>query len=282
MSLWWTEHWCSTHGSCLQTESSSDHQPLCCRVLCAHFLSRLLSPHHYLSFWPFTCNSFSVLSIQSLIDLVKQVERCRITLLDGEDQSESHEGFLSSAQLLHVSHFRLVSAERNLQKGKSRLRGGKWQSVQRNYLFFLRWCFNSQDLDGASQNYMSGKCWPRWQKKSYLDSHSSELLHDVSLSLLLGRTVIIVIALETRVLISKTLVSALPHVCSKGAVGFLQTFIFHFFKKRNSPLCLPASWRGFHIPQAPVSWKFPWSILTPEIMGEKMLSSVRWKSFKNK
>ncbi len=39
--------------------------------------------------------------VQGLVDLVKEVERGRVTALDGEDEGEGHQCLLSSRELLH-------------------------------------------------------------------------------------------------------------------------------------------------------------------------------------
>jgi len=55
-----------------------------------------------------------MLGIKGLIDLVKQVERRRVALLDGEDEGQRYERFLPAGQLLHVSHLRTVAREWHL------------------------------------------------------------------------------------------------------------------------------------------------------------------------
>ena len=66
-----------------------------------------------------TCDGLPVLRIQRLIDLVEQIERRRIALLDREDERQRHEGFLSAAQLLHVPHLSTVTTERHLRNNQS-------------------------------------------------------------------------------------------------------------------------------------------------------------------
>ena len=55
-----------------------------------------------------------MLGVEGLVDLVKQVERGGVTLLDGKDQSQSHQRLLTSRQLLHLSHLTLLPCERHL------------------------------------------------------------------------------------------------------------------------------------------------------------------------
>ena len=62
-----------------------------------------------------TCNSLPVLRIQSLVDLIKEVEWCRIALLDGEDEGQCDEGLLTAGQLLHISHLSPDAGEWHLQ-----------------------------------------------------------------------------------------------------------------------------------------------------------------------
>ena len=57
-------------------------------------------------------HSASVLGVQSSINLVKQVEGCRVAALDGKDESQRHEGLLPSGQLLH--HAGLASSKGHL------------------------------------------------------------------------------------------------------------------------------------------------------------------------
>ena len=57
-----------------------------------------------------TCNCRPVLGVQVRVDLVEQVERRRITLLDGEYCRQSHERFLPTRELLYAKalvHFRV-------------------------------------------------------------------------------------------------------------------------------------------------------------------------------
>jgi len=62
----------------------------------------------------FTWDGLPVLGVEGLIDLVKQVERGRVTLLNGEYQGQSHQRLLASRQLLHLSHLALLPCERHL------------------------------------------------------------------------------------------------------------------------------------------------------------------------
>lgn len=64
-----------------------------------------------------TRHGLPVLSIQGLVDFIKQVEGRRVALLNGKDEGESHQGFLSSWQLLHLSHLTLLPREGHLQRG---------------------------------------------------------------------------------------------------------------------------------------------------------------------
>ena len=43
-----------------------------------------------------------MVGVQGLVNLVKQVKRGRVTLLDGKDERESNETLLSSRQLLEL------------------------------------------------------------------------------------------------------------------------------------------------------------------------------------
>lgn len=86
----------------------------------------------------FTCHSFSMTGIQCLIDFVKQVERCWVTFLDGEDERESNQRFLASRELLHVPHLWWLARERDLQRTKQHMPAMKrkygqnksWELVQ--------------------------------------------------------------------------------------------------------------------------------------------------------
>lgn len=71
-----------------------------------------------------TRHGFSVLCVQGLVDLIEQVERCRVALLDGENESERHERFLTSRQLLHLSHLSLLTRERYLRQEQDLMRTG--------------------------------------------------------------------------------------------------------------------------------------------------------------
>ncbi len=62
-----------------------------------------------------TSHWVSVLWIQCLIYLIKQVKRGRITFLNGKDEGQSHEGLLASGQLLHLLGFWSHTGEGNLQ-----------------------------------------------------------------------------------------------------------------------------------------------------------------------
>ena len=54
--------------------------------------------------------------IERLIDLVKEIERHWITLLNREDESQSHHRFLSSRELRHFARFRSLAGERNFDQ----------------------------------------------------------------------------------------------------------------------------------------------------------------------
>lgn len=47
-----------------------------------------------------TSHSMPVLRVKGLVNLVKQVKRGRVTLLDGKDESEGHQRLLPSRELL--------------------------------------------------------------------------------------------------------------------------------------------------------------------------------------
>jgi len=61
-----------------------------------------------------TGDGLSVLRIKRLVDLVKEIERRRVALLNGEDERQRYERLLSTGQLLHVSHLGLVAGKRYL------------------------------------------------------------------------------------------------------------------------------------------------------------------------
>lgn len=66
-----------------------------------------------------------MLSVQRLVDLIKQVEGGGVTLLDGEDEGQRHQGLLAPRQLLHLPHLTLLPREGHLQaKGGTAVRGG--------------------------------------------------------------------------------------------------------------------------------------------------------------
>ena len=54
--------------------------------------------------------------VQSLVNLVKQVEWGGIALLDGEDECEGNQGLLPPRQLLHVAHLSFVAREGDLAR----------------------------------------------------------------------------------------------------------------------------------------------------------------------
>ena len=62
-----------------------------------------------------TADGCSVLRIQSGVDLVEEVERSRITSLDGKDQCQCHHCHLSPGQLFHGLSVSLAS-EGNLKR----------------------------------------------------------------------------------------------------------------------------------------------------------------------
>ena len=66
-----------------------------------------------------TCYSLSVLGIKGLVNLVKQVEGGRVTLLNGKDEGQSHQRFLSPGQLLHVAHLCFVACEGHLERERT-------------------------------------------------------------------------------------------------------------------------------------------------------------------
>ena len=49
--------------------------------------------------------------VKRLVDLIEQIERRRVALLNGEDERERDERLLAARQLLHVLHLRLVARE---------------------------------------------------------------------------------------------------------------------------------------------------------------------------
>lgn len=59
-----------------------------------------------------------MLGVQGLVDLIKQIERGGVTLLDGKNKGQSHQRLLPSRQLLHLPHLSLLPRERHLQDGR--------------------------------------------------------------------------------------------------------------------------------------------------------------------
>ena len=74
----------------------------------------------------------AVLRVQRGVDLVEQVERHRVAPLDGEDQPDRDDGFLTAAELFH--HHRLALPERNLDLDAAVLLG---ESPRRGVLLRL-------------------------------------------------------------------------------------------------------------------------------------------------
>lgn len=62
-----------------------------------------------------------MLGVQGLVDFIKQVKGSRVTLLDGEYQSQSNQRLLTSGQLLHLPHLPLLPGEGHLQRGSAAL-----------------------------------------------------------------------------------------------------------------------------------------------------------------
>lgn len=58
-----------------------------------------------------TSDGLPVLGIKCLVDLIKEVERCRVTLLNGKDERQCNQRLLTTRQLLHVPHLCLVASE---------------------------------------------------------------------------------------------------------------------------------------------------------------------------
>jgi len=63
-----------------------------------------------------TCHGLPVLGIKCLVNLIKQVEWRRVTLLNGKDERQCDKRFLSTRQLLHVSHLGFVTSKRHLHQ----------------------------------------------------------------------------------------------------------------------------------------------------------------------
>lgn len=59
-----------------------------------------------------------MLGVQGLVDLVEQIERGGVALLDGKNKGQRHQGLLPSGQLLHLPHLPLLPCERHLQDGR--------------------------------------------------------------------------------------------------------------------------------------------------------------------
>lgn len=57
-----------------------------------------------------------MLGVEGLVDLIEQVERSGVTLLDGKNQGQSYQRLLTSRQLLHLSHLTLLPCERHLHR----------------------------------------------------------------------------------------------------------------------------------------------------------------------
>jgi len=58
-----------------------------------------------------TSDGLSVLRVERLVNLVEEIERRRVALLNGEDECECDEGLLSTGQLLHVPHLGFVASK---------------------------------------------------------------------------------------------------------------------------------------------------------------------------
>ena len=54
--------------------------------------------------------------IESLVDLVKEIERHWITLLNREDESQCDHGFLPSRELRHFARFSRLAGEGNFDQ----------------------------------------------------------------------------------------------------------------------------------------------------------------------
>lgn len=72
-----------------------------------------------------------MLGVQGLVDLVEQVERSRVTFLDGEDQGQGHQRLLASGELLHLPHLALLACEGHLPGGGAASDTRGWEEEER-------------------------------------------------------------------------------------------------------------------------------------------------------
>lgn len=70
----------------------------------------------WITSWHFTWDGLPVLGVEGLVDLVKQVERSGVAFLNGKYESQSHQGLLTSRELLHLSHLTLLPREGHLHR----------------------------------------------------------------------------------------------------------------------------------------------------------------------
>lgn len=109
-------------------------------------------------------DSSTILRVQCRVDLIKEVERRRVALLDGEDEGESHKGLLPTRELIHVAHVRWIAREWDSDANSSELLhigNGQWRArvvlivarsrpfLKRIYKYYLElnltsYCFDNQ------------------------------------------------------------------------------------------------------------------------------------------
>lgn len=71
-----------------------------------------------------------------LIYFIKQVERCRVTLLNGKNQPKGYQRLLATGELVHLPHFRVPPCEGNFDADAGELvRFSFLQNILKNYLY---------------------------------------------------------------------------------------------------------------------------------------------------
>lgn len=121
-----------------------------------------------------TRHSLSVLSIQSLVNLIKQVKRSWVTFLNGKNQSKSYQGFLSTRKLLHFSHFTLFSCKWHLRKYLIRVTISKGVKLPSSLKIKLHTVYQFKTCKISTMIMLSGKLNI---KLFYPNSNSSELVN---------------------------------------------------------------------------------------------------------
>ena len=59
-----------------------------------------------------------MLSVKRRVYLIKEVEGCRVTFLDGKDKGQGHQGFLPAGELLHLPSLAGFTGEGYLRKDR--------------------------------------------------------------------------------------------------------------------------------------------------------------------